>query len=181
MTNLNVCAQDFRHETKPVVTRASESLASISSANAQGNLATQPFRSMTSLKSADDALAPSDKTQTEAEPTVKENADTAADTAASLENNGGTEKLIDFSPTEPKEVKLVDISPEENADTLQKVNGVTETESSTDKETVGESEPKPSAPSEEASEHQESVDGGVLTKRKTSPIVTNQPESPSRK
>ena len=155
------------------MTRASESMASINSIpNMQGNLASHAFRSMTSLKSADDVLLPTNKdTVGEAEPDtkgVKESSDTV-DSASGL--NGANEKLIEFGPTKPK---LVDISP-----VVQTVDGVTESESNTDNISKTTTNGKQGEKVEETKE--ESVDGNLGTKGKTSPIVTHQPDSPTRR
>ena len=137
----------------------------------QGNLASHAFRSMTSLKSADDVLLPNKDATCEAEPDtkgVKGNPDTV-DSASG--QNGGSEKLIEFSPTKPK---LVDISP-----TVQTVDGVTESESNTDNISETTTNGKQGEKVEETKE--ESVDGNVVTKEKTSPIVTHKPDSPTRR
>ena len=96
-------------------------MASINSIpNAQGSLGSSAFRSMTSLKSADDVLLPSKPSST-SESDAKENTGTA---------ESSSEKLIEFSPAKQKDTKLVDISPSEEV--KQTVNGVTESESNTD-------------------------------------------------
>ena len=167
------CLQDYRQGTKPIVTRASESLASINSIpNTQGNLGSNAFPSMTSLKSADDVLLQTNKnaaSETESDGKKPgENSDTGdkTDNVETSTQNGGSEKLIEFSPTKPK---LVDISP-----TVQTVDGVTESESNTDN--TGES-----TPSKVEEINDNSVDGNLVVKERTSPIVTHQPDSPTRR
>ena len=166
------CFQDYRQGTKPIVTRASESLASINSIpNTQGNLGSNAFRSMTSLKSADDVLLQTKKnvaSETESDgKKPREISDTGdkSDNVETSTQNGSSEKLIEFSPTKPK---LVDISP-----TVQTVDG-TESESNTDN--TGESTP---SKGEEINDN--SVDGNLVVKERTSPIVTHQSDSPTRR
>ncbi len=158
-----------------MVTRASESLASLSSSsNAPGNLGLHA-RSMTSLKSADDVLLANNKNSSETDQDTKE----AHDSSKGEESTQKAEKLIDFSPTEPKK-KLVDISPSDTEANTQTVNGVTESESCTDNEDATKKSDEAKEGTGET-ETGESVDGNIGTKERSSPIVTHQPESPSRR
>ena len=148
-------------------------MASINSIpNAQGTLGSNAFRSMTSLKSADDVLLPTNKSVGTGDLEANETKDTADNNTSD-----SSEKLIEFSPTKQKETKLVDFSPTEEV--KQIVNGVTESESNTDENVTGKQ--SENAQENKVEKSEESVDGNVAAKTKTSPIVSHQPESPTRR
>ncbi len=163
---------------------------------------------MTSLKSGDDTLQireasikESQEPESECNEAIKEN---NQETTQEKKDNS-TDKLIDLSPTE-KEGKLISLTPEHNPN-VQKVNGVTESESSTDVvfELNPETEEKPTEEEEskekeneetekceetkentenkeeKTEESREMVDGGAVSRPKPSPIVTNPPTSPTRR
>ncbi len=198
-----------------MVSRASESMQSITSMpNHPGSLASGASsraninRSMTSLKSADDTLQireasikESQEPEGEGNETIKENKQDATE-----ENKSNSkDTLIDLSPAE-KEGKLISLTPEHSPN-VQKVNGVTESESSTDvvfelnpeseektteeegsEEKENEKTEKPEETKEDAGskeeekeESTEMVDGGAISRPKPTPIVTNTPTSPTRR
>ena len=148
-------------------------MASINSIpNAQGTLGSNAFRSMTSLKSADDVLLPTNKSGT-GESEANETKET---TENDISKSDSDEKLIEFSPTKQKEIKLVDLPTDE---IKQIVNGVTESESNTDENLTGKE--NENVQENKVEESKESVDGNVGAKTKASPIVSHQPESPTRR
>ena len=149
-------------------------MASINSIpNAQGSLGSNAFRSMTSLKSADDVLLPTNNSGT-GDLEANETKETAHN---SISKSDSSEKLIEFSPTKQKETKLVDFSPSDEI--KQIVNGVTESESNTDENGSGKESDR--VQENKVEESEESVDGNVAAKAKASPIVSHQPESPTRR
>ncbi len=197
-----------------MVSRASESMQSITSMpNHPGSLASGASsraninRSMTSLKSADDTLQireasikESQEPESEGNETIKENKQEANDE----KKDNPKDTLIDLSPAEKG--KLISLTPE-HSPYVQKVNGVTESESSTDvvfelnpeseEKTTEEagSEEKENEKTEkteetkedvgskegEKEESTEMVDGGAISRPKPTPIVTNTPTSPTRR
>ena len=149
-------------------------MASINSIpNAQGTLGSNAFRSMTSLKSADDVLLPTNKSGT-GDSEASETKETAEN---DISKSDSSEKLIEFSPTKQKETKLVDFSPTDEI--KQIVNGVTESESNTDENVTSKESENVQENKEE--ESKDCVDGNVGAKKKASPIVCHQPESPTRR
>ena len=151
--------QDYREGTKPVVTKGSGSMASINSIpNAQSNLGSDAFCSMTSLKSADDVLLPAIKNTSEQKAigtdpgtkATKENSDSCKGKSDIVEvsgENDDSEKLIEISPRERMVTKLAEILPTDNVITVHAVNGAAESESNTDNasgETGGKAWPKSS-------------------------------------